>query len=119
MHNTTLIDAAGSVIRTDGPTRTQIDQNNCRETENLEKSQLLLTVIQLLQPPPLHSFGSACVIRFTRFHLVSRVRGSSFSSDSTYSEQISRSNNLFPTTPACKPSNNFHIKIELSVRIVQ
>ena len=52
MHNTTLIDAAGSVIRTDGPTQTQIDQNNCRETENLEKSQLLLTVIQLLQPPP-------------------------------------------------------------------
>ena len=114
MHNTTLIDAAGSVIRTDGPTRTQIDQNNCRETENLEKSQLLLTVIQLLQPPPLHSFGSACVIRFTRFHLVSRVRGSSFSSDSTYSEQISRSNYPFPPnphTPPCKPSNNFHIKI--------
>ncbi len=52
MHNTTLIDAAGSVIRTDGPTRTQIDQNNCRETENLEKSQLLLTDIELLQPPP-------------------------------------------------------------------
>ena len=52
MHNTTLIDAAGSVIRTDGPTRTQIDQNNCRETENWEKSQLLLTVIQLLRPPP-------------------------------------------------------------------
>jgi hypothetical protein len=50
MHNTTLIDAAGSVIRTDGPTRTQIDQNNCRETDNLEKSQLLLKVIQLLQP---------------------------------------------------------------------
>ena len=61
MHNTTRIDAAGSVIRPDGPTRTQIDQKNCRETENLENSQLLLTVIQLqlLQPPPLHSFGSA------------------------------------------------------------
>ena len=51
MHNTTLIDAAGSVIRTDGPTQTQIDQKNCRETENLETFLLQLTVIQLLQPP--------------------------------------------------------------------
>ena len=103
MHNTTRIDAAGSVIRPDGPTRTQIDQKNCRETENLDNSQLLLTVIQLLQSPPLHSFGSACVIRFTRFHLVSRVRGSSFSSDSTDSEQISRSNYPFPPNPQATP----------------
>ena len=42
MHSTTLIDAAGSVIRTDGPTRTQIDQNNCRESENLETYLLVV-----------------------------------------------------------------------------
>ena len=47
MHNSMLINVVGSVLQPDWLTRTQIDQY-CRESQIIENTELLLTVIQLL-----------------------------------------------------------------------
>ena len=90
------IDAAGPVVRLEGPTRTLFEPRNCRESR---KDHSLVSALSRAPAfPSLHSFGSACVIQIPRFRLFSRVFGFSFSSDSTSSEQVGRSNNPLSNT---------------------